>query len=106
MCRNAYYIVTLNKTLFLGPGDFVPLSESLSFGPSPPLIQCRSITINLDSILEGFEMFSVAATLEGSPISGSPSNLFIQNSDSKSIRDVFILDIFSHYYHSGDSWFL
>ncbi len=69
-----------------GGEDFVPIVESLSFGPdSSSEEQCRDIQINIDAALEPFQAFRIRAVLDSVDIMGSPQSPFIQSQNRKYI---------------------
>ena len=67
--------------------DYMPVSLTLTFGPSHPSMQCLVIEVINDSLAEGLEQFTVelSTTSLAVKIIDRIFHIFIQENDCKSI---------------------
>ena len=82
--------------------DYVPITESLVFGPGSPLEQCVNIETLLDSVLESLEAFEVVATVDGDDFGGSPAPVIISSSDSKPMFSTKVTKYLILSFHTTD----
>ena len=75
--------------LVTGGFDYVPIDQTLIFGPGSQAQQCITIFTISDSQTEQSELFEVIATFNGDNIGGSPLYAEIISTNGKPPRNVY-----------------